>query len=170
MTMITFDRGTDRFNYRVVGVAIERGRILLGSVDDYPFWVLPGGRAELLETSTEAVEREMFEELGIPVKSDRLLWMVEHFYTLDGFDYHEIGMYHLIQPVDGTAGWNLDRIVRFEDGGSTWTCQWHDLDSIDRLELRPPFLHRILGNIPDTPQHIVIRESPVRHNTSRECQ
>lgn len=159
--MITFDSGTTRFNYRVVGVAIEEGQVLLAQVDNVPGWILPGGRAELLETSVEAVEREMAEELGVRVRADRLLWMVENFFTLEGFNFHEIGMYYRIRIADGSPGWDFNANIEFVDGGSSWRCCWHDLDQVGDLDLRPPFLNRVLPNIPESPQHIVVRESPI---------
>ena len=40
-------------------------------------WMVPGGGIEDGESSFEAAEREVFEETGIKVKTDRLIWHVE---------------------------------------------------------------------------------------------
>jgi 8-oxo-dGTP diphosphatase len=58
----------------VAGVMIKDGRILLchRSPDRrwYPdVWDLPGGHVELGETPTEALKRELLEELGVSVRS-----------------------------------------------------------------------------------------------------
>ena len=52
------------FNYRVAGIALSEGRLLLHTSDRDDFWSLPGGRCEFGETSAEALVREMREELG----------------------------------------------------------------------------------------------------------
>ena len=39
-------------------------------------WLVPGGGIEDGESSFEAAEREVFEETGIKVKTDRLIWHV----------------------------------------------------------------------------------------------
>ncbi len=44
---------------------------------------------ELLETSEEAVLREVQEELGVPAKVLRLLWLVENFWHLEDRRVHE---------------------------------------------------------------------------------
>jgi 8-oxo-dGTP pyrophosphatase MutT (NUDIX family) len=160
--MITFDRGTTRFNYRVIGVAIEHGRVLLARFDERDFWVFPGGRAELLETSIESVERELEEELGTPVRAGRLLWMVENFFTLDGYDFHEIGMYYRISLDESSPLNDPAAVLRFEDGGSSWLCQWIEVDSLDGIEIRPAFLNQALRDIPESPRHVIVREAQSR--------
>ena len=71
--MIRFDQGTRRFNYRVVGVAIHDGSVLLHRAAHDPFWTLPGGRAEHGETAEQTLKREMREELETDVHVLRLL-------------------------------------------------------------------------------------------------
>ncbi len=102
MTMITFTQETTRFTCRVVGVAIDDGRVLLHKAEDDDFWALPGGRAELLEPATATLRREMVEELGIDVDVVRLLWLVENFFQYRELDYHELGLYFLMRV---PAGW-----------------------------------------------------------------
>ena len=58
----------------VTGALIEGRRILLchrspGRRWSPDVWDLPGGHVELGETPTEALERELFEELGVSVYS-----------------------------------------------------------------------------------------------------
>ncbi|HKV58574.1 MAG TPA: NUDIX domain-containing protein, partial [Ktedonobacteraceae bacterium] len=74
--MITFDRGNLRFSYRVTGVAIRDGKVLLQKPVEGGFCFLPGGRAELQESAGETLRREMQEELHVDVTVGRLLWVV----------------------------------------------------------------------------------------------
>ena len=65
--MITFQTETGRFTYRVAGIAIQDRRVLIHKDPDDDFWVLPGGRAEMMEQAHETLRREMFEETGFEV-------------------------------------------------------------------------------------------------------
>ena len=57
-------------------------------------WMVPGGGIEDGESSFEAAEREVFEETGIKVKTDRLIWHVE----VGFFSKEEIMSLDIIYP------------------------------------------------------------------------
>ncbi|MGH2533484.1 MAG: NUDIX domain-containing protein [Thermomicrobiales bacterium] len=82
---------TVRFNYRIAGVCIERGHILLGQLDGTVFWLMPGGLGKLMETATDTFARETEEELGVTARIGRLLWIVENVPCMDGRLWHERG-------------------------------------------------------------------------------
>src|SRR3954466_1604012 len=93
--MVMFDGdGDDRFMYRVTGVAIIDGRVLVHQFEgEDDFFVLPGGRVEMREPGIEAVAREMHEELGCEVSVGRLIWVADNLFRHKGHDYHEIGLF-----------------------------------------------------------------------------
>lgn len=82
--MITFTEGSRRFNYRVAGVFVEDGHVLVHRAEPDAFWTLPGGRGEFLEESAETLRREMLEEIGASVRVERLLWVVENSFSAGG--------------------------------------------------------------------------------------
>ena len=84
MKDVVLDHGKARFNYRVGGVALHRGWILLNRSPREDFWYLPGGRIAMGETAAQALKREIREELGVPVRVGPLLWLVENFFRYDG--------------------------------------------------------------------------------------
>src|SRR5215469_9636461 len=99
-TMITFKQGGMKFTYRVGGIAIHKGDVLLQKATADPhkaFWFLPGGRAELGESASQALLREMLEELHIPVTIERPVFLLENFYEEDAMLHHELGIYFLMQ-------------------------------------------------------------------------
>ena len=59
--MITAQLGGGRFYYRVAGVLLDSDRVLLHRAIGDPNWVLPGGRCEFMEESTDCLRREMRE-------------------------------------------------------------------------------------------------------------
>lgn len=155
MTMITFVQDTTRFTNRIVGVAIEDGRVLLHRAEDDDFWALPGGRGELMEPATVTLRREMQEELGIEVDVVRLLWLVENFFRYRGFDYHELGLYFLMRV---PADW-LQRTANGpflgDEHGVRLFFQWFPLQALPGMRVYPSFLADGLRNLPSAPQHIV---------------
>ena len=64
------------------GAAIlQEGRILLLQRKRPPeagAWSLPGGKVDLFETVQAAVEREVFEEVGIAIRAHDLLCVMNH--------------------------------------------------------------------------------------------
>jgi ADP-ribose pyrophosphatase YjhB (NUDIX family) len=57
----------------VRGVVVRDGRVLLVRGTDDGRWTLPGGWAEVGETPSEAVEKEVRQEAGFEVRATRLL-------------------------------------------------------------------------------------------------
>jgi len=63
-TMIVFDDGPSRFQFRAAALIWVEGHILIHRSVSDPFWALPGGRIEFHEASAETLSREVEEELG----------------------------------------------------------------------------------------------------------
>ena len=84
------------FNYRVAGIWIENGHVLLHRDVNESNWSLPGGRVEIAEDSQSSLKREFREELGIDVHVDRMALVIENFFEHAGKDFHEIGFYYAI--------------------------------------------------------------------------
>src|SRR5690349_19597386 len=99
-----------RFNHRAVGVCADDGHVLLHRSVNDDFWSLPGGRIELGESSSQAIVREMREELGLDAHTERLLWVVENFFTHGNVSHHELGMYYLISFARDAAIYDKRRV------------------------------------------------------------
>ena len=154
--MICFDRGNQRFNYRVVGVAVHENQVLLHQAEGDAFWVLPGGRAELGEPAEHTLKREMREELKVEIEVVRLLWLVENFFTYADKQYHEIALYFLMQ-FPATCPYLTQPSFPGEEGELKLTFQWFPLEPevLSSLPLLPSFLHTMLQDLPASAQHVV---------------
>ncbi len=86
MGMIDFEAGGARFSYKAAGVALDGERVLLTQLAGGDFWFLPGGRVELHESATEALRRELREELGVGVGSTRSFAEVRAPAALEGVE------------------------------------------------------------------------------------
>jgi 8-oxo-dGTP pyrophosphatase MutT (NUDIX family) len=152
--MITFDEGRIRFTNRIVGIALDRGRVLLHRTDDMDFWALPGGRAELLEPSPETLVREMREEIGVDVKVDRLLWLAENFFEYGPRSYHEIGFYFLMH-LPPASPLRDQTTFTGREGNMPVHFEWHPIDTLENVALYPTFLRTGLRSIPAHIVHII---------------
>ncbi len=152
--MITFDEGKARFNYRVVGIALDGSRVLLHRADWERFWYLPGGRGELLEPARETLKREMREELGVEIEVGRLVWVAENFFEHEEKSYHELGFYFLMTLPDGSGLRRKDEFVGDEEGVKL-IFKWFPIDELEGVPLYPAFLREGLRSIPQSTEHVV---------------
>ena len=155
--MISFERDNDRFNYRIVGIALHNDQVLLHQTDGEDFWTFPGGRAEFGEPAEITLKREMREELGVEIEVVRLLWFVENFFGYAGMNYHEVALYFLMQFPSASKfltelgpyqGWEQSAALRF---------QWFSIqpETLTALPLLPSFLQTSLQQLPTAVQHVV---------------
>ena len=151
--MINFEVGDCRFNYRVVGIALNGDRVLLHRAEMDDFWSLPGGRVELLEPGAEALKREMREELGVEIQIERLVWVVENFFEFDNKSYHELAFYFLMTLPQGFC--KRGETFPANDGQIKLIFKWYGLKELKDIPLYPAFLRKGLNSIPETIQHIV---------------
>jgi 8-oxo-dGTP pyrophosphatase MutT (NUDIX family) len=152
-----FERGDIRFGARVAGVVLHNQHILLQGEPQGAFWTLPGGGIDLLESSQQALKREMREELGVEIQIKRLLWFVEHFFASveDGKIHHEFGLFFLITFLDASHVYQLETIIPSVEAGRTIIFQWFKLDDLAHVRLYPSFLSKALLTLPLAPEHLV---------------
>ena len=94
------------FSYRVGGILIRNGKILLQRPknDDYS---IIGGHVAAMETSIETLKREFEEELHTKIEVDNLLAIGEIYFPWGKRPCHQICLYynvHLVNddiPLDG---------------------------------------------------------------------
>jgi 8-oxo-dGTP diphosphatase len=83
----------NQIKIRVTVVVEHQGNILLikEKSGDHTYFSLPGGSVEYLETISEATRREVWEETGLLVEFERMLWLDERIdKTADG--KHTVGV------------------------------------------------------------------------------
>lgn len=158
--MISFLEGQRRFNYRVAGVVIRDGHVLVCREDDDDYVMLPGGRVEMGETSTVALAREIEEELQCVGEIGRLLFTCEGFFSRSGEEFHEIGMFYEVKlPDDFPFETGISSLVTFDEGHElTFDWVWAEEGVLGQLNLKPAWLCGRLADLPDTPDHLIADE------------
>src|SRR5687768_5312986 len=158
--MITFETPQGRFNYRVAGVAIVDGRVLLHQAAGDDFWTLPGGRLEAMETASDALRREMREETALVVSVSRLLWIVENFFEYGGKRVHELLLcFEVTVPntVELQPEFRGTEAFRETEGSTELTFRWYPLDRLHTVRIEPAFLREALRTLPQSTAHIIQR-------------
>ncbi|HZT96034.1 MAG TPA: NUDIX domain-containing protein [Chloroflexota bacterium] len=167
--MIWLIQGLAAFVFRVAGVAVPGQVVLLQRFEEHDCWCLPGGRVEMLEPAAEASRREMQEETGCSVGVERLVWVVENFFTFEGREQHEVGL-HFLMSLEPFAhlvrwaefyGWESETPIVF---------RWVSLPDLRQLDLYHTFLRTTLIELPQEPKHVVHRDASfvTRPDPSRE--
>jgi len=91
--------GNREFLLRSCGILIHDDGVLMEEGDDGhggKQYALPGGHVEFGESLALCLTREFYEETGLNVEADKLVYVHENFYTHKGFKTHEIGFYFLV--------------------------------------------------------------------------
>lgn len=153
--MISFSFPDADFHYRVAAVAIRDGHVLMHRAVYENFWALPGGRCEIMEPSTEALVRELREETGEAIQVERLLWLVENFFTYERKRQHALGLYYLVSLPPASRLLDLHREHAGIEGDLPLIYQWLPIAEAPHLPIYPAFLRTALQAIPDTLQHVV---------------
>jgi ADP-ribose pyrophosphatase YjhB (NUDIX family) len=157
-----------KISYRVAGIALHQGHVLLHRAEFDPFWALPGGSVEYGETAEQALMREMREEIATDVTVGRLLFVVENFFTYRDTRYHEIGLYFQMDFAPDSPLLDLtitthgtEAFFAFEPRPFKLIFEWSPLHALSTKVVKPDFLQTELPKI-DTftgTRHIVNDET-----------
>jgi ADP-ribose pyrophosphatase YjhB (NUDIX family) len=151
---------SDHLNYRVAGVCVHDGHVLLHREEKDDFWVTPGGRPHLYEPSRDALIREMDEEIATRVEVLRLLWVVENFFEYAGEQWHEIAFYYQMSLPEDSPYRDVGVDFTGREGSVKLLFRWFRIDEIERVRIYPTFLRTALGAIPNSPAHIIHIDQP----------
>jgi ADP-ribose pyrophosphatase YjhB (NUDIX family) len=170
--MLSFSVGTGRFILRTAGVIFQDNRVLLHQVEGWDFWALPGGRVQHLETTEQALKREMLEETKSPIQIERLLWVVENFYQEEEGSKpshpvfltpsHEIGFYYLSRFPKHSPLYGQETFFGKENK-HTLIFKWYPFTALKQCPLYPPFLRKALQTPPTDTTHVCVHEGKLAH-------
>jgi len=135
-----------RFNLRVYGILIHKGKVLVNEEQIRGRTVIkfPGGGLHWGEGTIDCLKREWREELGLDIE------IKQHFYTTDFFqqsafdDSQVISIYYLVQPVPALN--EQTHIVNLMQNERTYWMNLKDV-SADTFTLQ---IDKVVGGMLDT--------------------
>ncbi len=140
-----------KLNVRSGIIIIKDNKILLHKNDNKDNYCLPGGGVHFLESSEEAIIREIKEETGLDVKVDKCVSTIENMFENQGIKFHEIYFIYRGSFID-----DIDTSKVIENiEGKPIKYGFVDLDKIDEYKILPVVTHDIIKN---NTSHIINRE------------
>ena len=148
------------FSYRVAGICIHNGKVLLQTTTDDPAFAFPGGHVAFGETNEETLVREFKEELGADIRVGDLKWVAEVFFPWGSRPCHQICLYYMVEISDDITP--REGIFRGSEQmeGRKFDLEFHwvPLEDAKNYELYPTQCRRLLENLSDGVQHFVYKE------------
>ena len=149
------------FSYRVAGICVHDGKVLLQTTtgEDRSF-AFPGGHVSFGETNKDTLAREFREEIGADVTVGELKWVGEVFFPWGKKRCHQICLYYMVEltepaiPLDGCF---LGE-EKMEDRKFDLEFHWIPLDQVAQLEVYPTNTVELLGKLSEGIQHFIYRE------------
>jgi hypothetical protein len=99
----------------------------------------------------------MQEELGVDVKVERLVYIIENFFTNAKGAEHEVGLYFwMTAPADAYFYRSLETFMHADEIGNQQRFDWLPLARLDEFALYPSVLQKALREIPEHTVHIEV--------------
>ena len=133
-----------KLNIRV-GVILEYNKkILIEKNKEFDYCVLPGGRIHTLESTEEALIREVKEELGIDIseKNLKIFSIIENFFEKDNKNYHEL---YYLYKIELDNDYNIkDGFENIDNNDSDF--YWYTREKFKENNILPSILKEIIDN------------------------
>ncbi|HEL1780021.1 NUDIX hydrolase [Streptococcus suis] len=144
-------RNNQIFGVRATGLVVQDEKLYLVKSPEGIYYTL-GGAIQLGETTEEAVQREMKEEIGIDVEVGPLAFIVENQFTLQEKSYHQIEFLYLVTPLS-------EPVTYLEEGNSIRQCEWIAFVDLEKLDLNPAFLKTELAKWDGQLKHFMNKDN-----------
>jgi len=159
---ISFARDGTGFSYRVAGIVMRNGHVLLQNTERDPGYAFPGGQVAFGETSAETLAREFREELGAEIEVGALRWVEENFFRWNHTQYQQIGLTFAVElvgkieiPMEGRF-----RCLETRTGGNQVWFTWMPVERLrdSDITVYPHDAADLLARLDRGVRHILRRE------------
>lgn len=139
------------FNYRVAGLIVCENKVLLHKFVKDDFWNLPGGRVKAGERSSDALKRELEEEIGFKVRDLKINHIAENFFGFNDKRFHELLIVYKITLND------QDEITKQEEFRSIENNEiiyhWFDKDEVKNIKCLPEIIYHLVNKDGEELEH-----------------
>ena len=160
MSDILFRKDDWVFSYRVAGIAVQNGKVLLQKPTNEDFYAFPGGHVEFGETNEETLIREFKEEIGADIAVKELKWVAETFFPWGESPCHQICLYYAIEITDEDIPKYGMFMAKEHIEGRNFDLEFHwiPIDETDKIEMYPQDAKTLLKDLESGVKHFVYKE------------
>ena len=147
------------FSYRVAGICVQNGKVLLQKPANDTAFAFPGGHAALGESNAQTLVREFQEEIGADITVGDLKWVGEIFFPWGDKPCHQICLYYLVEiqtknlPMEGMF-MGKERI----EGRFMLEFHWVPFEEMKSVEVYPTNAVELMNSMGNGVQHFIYRE------------
>lgn len=149
------------FSYRVAGLLLYNGKVLLQKPLNDTAYAIPGGHVSLGETNEETLVREFKEEINAEIKVDKLKLVGELFFPWGDKPCHQICLFYNVLLIDN-ATIPLNGVFlgteQLEDKSFILEFSWVDIKDIETIELYPIEAKKYIAAGLSQVEHFVYKE------------
>lgn len=148
------------FSYRVAGICVQDGKVLLQTTTDDPAFAFPGGHVAFGETNADTLIREFREEIGAEIRVGELKWVAEVFFPWGSKPCHQICLYYMVEILNPEIPREGVFLAREHMEGRSFDLEFHwvPLERGPGYEIYPTQCRALLGKLDEGVQHFVYRE------------
>ena len=160
MSDILFKTEDYVFSYRVAGVCVQNGCVLLQKPTNDPGYAFPGGHVAFGETNAETLEREFREEIGADIRVRDLRWVAEVFFPWGDKPCHQICLYYDVEIIDDHTPRSgvFTAQEHLEGRDFTINFHWVPLGETSDLLIYPEQCRELLKDNSDAVHHFIYKE------------
>lgn len=148
------------FSYRVAGICVQNGKVLLQKPTNDTGYAFPGGHVAFGETNAQTLVREFKEEIGADITVGDLKWAAENFFPWGQKPCHQICLYYLVDIESGDFPREGTFLAQEHMEGRNFDLEflWVPLDKAGELEIYPTNAKELLYRLEEGVQHFIYRE------------
>ena len=137
MTDLVFDIDNIQINIRVGAIILATEQVLICRLKSLDTWYLPGGRISAGETSRDALERELKEEIEGAWSIEEPVASSENFFYRGETQIQEFCTYYRVKWIGSTQKL---KVLSHEE------FRWIKLDEVEHYPIKPDFVKPLIIN------------------------
>ena len=160
MKDILFKSESGTFSYRIAGICVYDGKVLLHKAKNDDGYAFPGGHVAFGETNEETLVREFKEETGADIAVGDLKWVAEIFFPLHNKPCHQICLYYMVHLTDEALVNTKTFSGREQLMNETFDIEFHwiPLEQLQSIKLYPTNGATLMEHLNEGVQHFVYKE------------
>ena len=148
------------FSYRVAGICVQNGKVLLQKPANDTAFAFPGGHVTFGETNEQTLIREFQEEISTEVSVGELKWVGEIFFPWGDKSCHQICLYYIVEIQSDnipTKGMFKGK-EQIEGHNFSLEFHWVPIEELKNIEVYPTNVAELMNKLDFGVQHFIYRE------------